>query len=271
MDYFFTKSRLLTRLSPLAFLLALPLAGLSGVSHAISVGINPVTTQKNCALNVSGVVAFTHELPATAVTIDFLPAGKPLVALTTNLPLQAGGKYQWTGPVPGYASIPAGARIKVTTNRQINASTVVPTCVAPTQTSILDFSTLKADGIAVESYAQGGFLLNGLMKASTYGLKPPALGVYPAGSLEKFTLKAQNNNSFNLASLMLRSHTDRLAPQKVVFTGVLASGGTVTHTVTTAMNNADYQTITFPASFTNLSSVYWTPGLTAVTNITVNQ
>ncbi len=105
------------------------LAGLThSTAEAISVNITSATTP--CAVSVTGDVVFTKP-PATNVTIDFIPpGGAPPVRLITNLPLKDGSPaaYQWSGTVPGYASIPAEAQVKVTTNRQVSSTASLPTC-----------------------------------------------------------------------------------------------------------------------------------------------
>ncbi|TWB82376.1 hypothetical protein FBZ87_10179 [Nitrospirillum amazonense] len=91
--------------------------------------VNTPTAAASCLLSVDGTVTSTPKLPATAVTIDYLPpGGGASVRLGTNLPLKDGA-YHWAGAVPGYMSIAAGGQVRVTTNRQVSAmGAVTPSC-----------------------------------------------------------------------------------------------------------------------------------------------
>lgn len=109
-----------------AFAFALMLASATN-SHAISVDIQSATD--SCTVNVSGIVNYTSKLPATAVTIEFLPPnGGTAVPLIINLPLQTGGAFKWSSSVPGYQSFPSGSSVLVVTNRQISSSAPLQTC-----------------------------------------------------------------------------------------------------------------------------------------------
>ncbi|MEA2338161.1 MAG: hypothetical protein QOE82_2168 [Thermoanaerobaculia bacterium] len=105
---------------------ALLLTGLANSVFGITVNINSAETQ--CAVSVAGTVSSTPKLPATAVTIDFVPPSGAHVRLVTNLQLGPNGSYRWSGPVNGYPKIPAGSSVTVTTNRQVSASKPLPAC-----------------------------------------------------------------------------------------------------------------------------------------------
>jgi len=252
------------RMAGLAALMAFTVAGRA---HAITVAINPVTVQSNCAINVNGVVSFTRQLPATAVTIDFLPpnGGQP-VRLVTNQPLQAGGAFAWSGAAPGFASIPAGSQVKVWSNRQVSSTASVPTCTPAQQWQTINFSGLVSGG-SVNSYSQDGFNLAGVnIYAASTGLTPAAMGAFPSFTSTVFTLTKTSGGSFSVKSMMLRNLNGQVPAQNVTFTGTTQSGGKVTYAITTPASSVTFQTYQFPANFTGLKSVVWTPQLTVVTN-----
>lgn len=254
------------------------LFGLPAASHAISVNIQSFSEDTNCALSVSGVVDYTRKLPATAVTIDFIPpSNAATVRLATNIALQAGGTFKWSGKVPGYASLANGSLLKVTTNRQINSTVPVQACTPPAQSSTITFSGLVVGG-STNSYTESGYTLvgqtcgnYGCIYASDYGLTPPAKAAYLAASSLTFKLASNNGAPFSLSSLKLRNLNSTVGAQSLTFTGNLAGGGTVSHTVTTVAGSLDYAKFMLPATFTNLSSVTWSPNLTVVTDVKVGQ
>jgi hypothetical protein len=110
---------------------AVLLSGLSYSSFAADAGISVAvnaSSQTQCVANVSGKISSTPKMPATAVTIDFIPASGSSVNLVTNMKLGDGGAFQWNGLIPGYAKIPAGSQVKATTNRQVSAMAAIPAC-----------------------------------------------------------------------------------------------------------------------------------------------
>jgi hypothetical protein len=84
----------------------------------IKLSVNPAVEATQ--ITVSGTATGAQPAP-NGVTIDFLPpGGAPSVRLVTNLSASlANGAFTWTGAVPGYATIPAGSQLKVSTNRQV--------------------------------------------------------------------------------------------------------------------------------------------------------
>jgi len=91
---------------------------MSAANHAgIQIELNPV--QEAAQITVSGT-ATGAEPPPNGVTLFFVPPSGSKVELVINLPAP-GGKFSWTGPVPGYATIPNGSTILAVTNRQVSA------------------------------------------------------------------------------------------------------------------------------------------------------
>lgn len=277
------SSRYIANLKIAFFSFFILLMGLSTSSHAIVVNIQSLSEDSNCSLTVSGVVDYTRKLPATAVTIDFLPPnnGSP-VRLITNLSLQSGGAFQWSGRVPGYASIANGSMLKVTTNRQVNSTVAVPACVPPAQPVMITFSGLVAGG-STNSYTESGYTIagqfngvtcatqNSCIYASAYGLTAPTKAAYLATSSLTFKLQSSNAAPFSLSSLKLRNLNSSVGAQSVTFTGTLAGGGTVSHTATTTAGSVAYEKFMFPTTFSNLAHITWSPNLTVVTEIKVGQ
>lgn len=92
------------------------------MSQGIAITLNAV--QASTQITVSGT-AVGAQPPPNGVTLFFVPPSGSQVNLVTNLQAP-GGKFSWTGVVPGYASIPAGSKIHAVTNRQVSADGTVP-------------------------------------------------------------------------------------------------------------------------------------------------
>jgi hypothetical protein len=84
----------------------------------IKLSVNPAV--EAAQITVSGTATGAQPAP-NGVSIDFLPpGGAASVRLVTNLAASpVNGAFTWTGAVPGYATIPAGSQLKVSTNRQV--------------------------------------------------------------------------------------------------------------------------------------------------------
>ena len=93
------------------------------MSSGIHIALNPA--QEAAQITVSGT-ATGAEPPPNGVTLFFVPpSGGKQVELVVNLQAP-GGKFSWTGTVPGYPTIPSGSQIKAVTNRQVSAEENVP-------------------------------------------------------------------------------------------------------------------------------------------------
>ena len=244
---------------------------------ALNVIINSVQVNANCELTVTGSVQYTRKVPATAVTFDYLPPNQGAEIRLATIPLQANGAYQWVGMIPGYSAIPSGGRVKVVTNRQVNRKAYVSACTPPTAQTMLNFASLTNSGIYT-SYSQAGYTVtpavNGAacpshqecLLGSSFGLANNAKGAYILGNSPSFSLTRDSGN-FRLKSLVLRNTSPTIGAQSVIFTGHLASGGTVTYTATTYAQTLDYKTFDFPDNFTGLTSVTWPTAQTVVADI----
>lgn len=132
----------------------------------------------------------------------------------------------------------------------------------------INFSGL-VDGQNTNSYDESGYNLSCATNFHTgRGILPPGKTVSPVMNPSVFTFKRIDNTGFKIDSIMLGDLQGNNA-QTVRFTGYLISGGTVIHDVTVPVNYLGYEIFAFPDSFTNLSSVVWTPGLTWMTNVNV--
>ncbi len=99
-------------------------AGGDQASPSYTVKISTASVQNNLSITVAGTVQSSRPTqPATAVTIDLLPAAGAAINLVTNFPLPAlqTSPYSWTGGMPGGVVVPAGASVRVTSNRQRKA------------------------------------------------------------------------------------------------------------------------------------------------------
>jgi hypothetical protein len=130
------------------------------------------------------------------------------------------------------------------------------------------FSGLVSGG-STAKYTESGYALSGVnIYASDYGLDSPQHAAFPSDTSTVFTLTAESDELFNLLSAELIPLNSQVGAQSVTFTGKLADKSTVTF-VAKVTASLEYQPITFPATFQNLQSVNWTPGLTCITGIVV--
>ncbi|WP_157105588.1 hypothetical protein [Sphingomonas sp. TDK1] len=80
-----------------------------------------------CGVTVSGAAVGYKGVAFTNVTIDLVTTSGQSIRLATNVVVE-NGKYSWAGIVPGLAAVPAGSKIKLTTNRQYSTTIDAPTC-----------------------------------------------------------------------------------------------------------------------------------------------
>jgi 6-phosphogluconolactonase (cycloisomerase 2 family) len=119
------------------------------------------------------------------------------------------------------------------------------------------------------SYTEHGFKLS-----STATLANGSASGYPhavaPGASDTLTLQATDGGAFTLSSLALGNFGS--ATDSITFTGTTASGAPVTQTVKLPASG-QFQAVVFSASFTNLTSLSWTPGVdgTLVTNIGISK
>jgi hypothetical protein len=141
------------------------------------------------------------------------------------------------------------------------------TVSATSSKTTIIFSGLVPGG-STTSYTESGFNLSGTnIYASAYGLTPPGKAAFPSGTGTTFTLTRTDGASFAVTSVDVRNLNAQVPAQTVTFTGNLAAGGTVSHTITTDALSAAYKTYAFPSSFSKLRSLVWNPNITCTTNI----
>ena len=129
---------------------------------------------------------------------------------------------------------------------------------APSAAGTVTFDGLVA---ASTSYAEDGALLvtTGSFNRSDYG----SPSMFSGQTSAVITLTLDGGGPFNLVSMDVRELNDTVGAQTIVFEGTLAAGGTVSTTVDTdgaCCSSAlayGFETVAFPASFSNLVAVSW--------------
>ena len=110
-----------------SLLASLTILGNMAIAQSVSISnANVITCNNINAVNVSGTLAGSKGVPITAYTVDLISAGKT-VRIATNV-ASNGGPFNYIGFIPAGTTISAPIQIKVTTNRQINASADASTC-----------------------------------------------------------------------------------------------------------------------------------------------
>jgi hypothetical protein len=103
---------------------------LSNSIHAQSVTISSarvVSIPGNTAVYVTGTLTGVKGIPITAYTVELTDANNKTVNIVVNTPFN-GGPFSFVGLVPAGNKLTAPYTVKVTTNRQMNATSPAPTC-----------------------------------------------------------------------------------------------------------------------------------------------
>jgi hypothetical protein len=103
------------------------------------------------------------------------------------------------------------------------------------------------------NYVEDGMRITS--NAAMYLNQSGGQSMYPSTTWQTMTLTLEGGEPFTLTSIdMAESYTG--PGQTVVFVGALSGGGTVTTTITTD-GVPGFETILFPSSFSDLTSVSW--------------
>jgi hypothetical protein len=103
---------------------------LSNSIHAQSVTISSarvVSVPGNTAVYVTGTLTGVKGILITAYTVQLTDANNKTVNIVVNTPSNA-GPFSFVGLVPAGSQLSAPYTVKVTTNRQANATSPAPTC-----------------------------------------------------------------------------------------------------------------------------------------------
>lgn len=84
----------------------------------------------NAAVEVKGVITGDKEIPITGYTVEAIPQSGPPLPLVINQPF-SGGAFEYCGATAGNVPIPLPCAIRVTTNRQVSASSPVTAACTP--------------------------------------------------------------------------------------------------------------------------------------------
>lgn len=128
-------------------------------------------------------------------------------------------------------------------------------------------------GSSYSSFQDGGYTLGTRFGGSIFvegtqgGALPHAPVVFASGINVEFELSAR---MFDLKSLRLAPISSNVGARTVVFTGTTETGATVTHTAVSPATFT-FSTVQFPASFTNLAHVRWSPNSTMLDDVVVHQ
>ena len=129
---------------------------------------------------------------------------------------------------------------------------------------IIHFATLTTDAT---SYDENGFTLTTTAHAASWcSTRTSPAPSAPFAATDKLILKAKDGGLFAMYGISLSGNGS------VTFTGTTANGKTVSQTFPVA-TKVGFANFVFPASFTALSSVTWTPGATTMlaTNIVATE
>jgi hypothetical protein len=118
---------------------------------------------------------------------------------------------------------------------------------------VLDFDDLIPGS---DIYEEDGFRMeaNGGFNQSASGTPPPSM--FPAATAQVNTLTSQGGQPFDLLSIDISELNFDVGSQTIIFTGTLASGGSVSQSFTTD-GPFGFEAFDFSASFRNLGSVSW--------------
>jgi hypothetical protein len=134
---------------------------------------------------------------------------------------------------------------------------------------ILNFGGLKANSTSYTQQLASG---SSFTLTSTGGDLEPNTSISSAVAASttstEFTLTAADGGLFALYGISL--NTNGGSSTQLTFTGTTADGKSVTQTLPVSQSSG-FENFVFPASFTALTKVTWTPGSTLATNVVVSE
>jgi len=145
-------------------------------------------------------------------------------------------------------------------------SLVVFTSVTSASADTITFSGLEQAGSSLihvsDPYFESGYRIQNLSELyvaqQSHSIYAGSAGMHERVSNGLITLSRADGGAFTLTSINLSTLIPGGTSPAVVFTGVLAGGGTVTQTFTPTVFG--FQTFVFNSSFINLLSVSWHQG-----------